>query len=172
MAREKLRQFFRKRHLDKDDKKDFQSRQRNQSIDDPAIHHASVSATKPDLWQRAFDDLEPKKQQLIKSILVLKSNKIIDSDDVKTDPNVANRLEALNGVVETVKTQYKIDQGKSRIREPAQKIIKAVLSFKDLIKAAVAVDPTGLATSVWAIVSLGLNVCSNILHLRYFKINY
>ncbi|KAJ5536376.1 hypothetical protein N7513_009562 [Penicillium frequentans] len=161
MAREKLRQFFRKRHLDKDDKKDFQSRQRNQSIDDPAIHHASVSATKPDLWQRAFDDLEPKKQQLIKSILVLKSNKIIDSDDVKTDPNVANRLEALNGVVETVKTQYKIDQGKSRIREPAQKIIKAVLSFKDLIKAAVAVDPTGLATSVWAIVSLGLNMTQN-----------
>lgn len=160
MVREKMRQFFRKQHSDKDDKENFQSRQRNQSVNDSSIHHASASATKPDLWQRAFDDLEPKKQQLIKSILIPKSNKTIDSNDVNTDPGVVDRLKALNGVVETVKTQYEIDKGKSRIKEPAQKIIKAVLSFQDLIQAAVAFDPTGHATSVWAVVSLGLTVCS------------
>ncbi|KAJ5606096.1 hypothetical protein N7510_008877 [Penicillium lagena] len=160
MVREKLRQFFGKQHSDKDDQNNFQSIQRNQSVDDSSIHHASASARKADLWQRAFDDLEPKNQQLIKSILIPKSDKTNDSNDVNTDPGVVDRLKALNGVVETVKTQYEIDQRKSRIKEPAQKIIKAVLSFQDLIKAAVAFDPTGHATSVWAVVSLGLTVCS------------
>ncbi|KAJ5992459.1 hypothetical protein N7451_008183 [Penicillium sp. IBT 35674x] len=157
MAREKLRLFFRKRYLDKD----AQSKQRDQSIDDSSIHHASASATKQDLWQRAFDDLEPRKQQLIKSISIPESKKYIDSNDVETDHSVANRLKALNGVVETVKNQYKVDQEKSRIREPVQKIIGAVLSFKELIKAAVAFDPTGHATSVWAVVSLGLIMTQN-----------
>ncbi|KAB8230209.1 WD40 repeat domain-containing protein [Aspergillus alliaceus] len=72
------------------------------------------------------------------------------------NPNTIRRLKALSGVVETVKIQYEIDQEKSKIREPAQKIVKAVLSFQDFIKAAVAFDPTGHATSVWAVISLGL----------------
>lgn len=161
MAREKFGRFFRKRQLNKDDEKNSQSRQRNQFINDSSTNHASASATKPDLWQRAFDALEPKKQQLIKSILIPESDRTIDSNDVEKDSSVTNRLKALNGVVETVKTQYKIDQEKSRIKEPAQKIIKAVLGFQDLVQAAVAFDPTGHATSVWAVVSLGLIVCSN-----------
>lgn len=103
---------------------------------------------KPDLWQRAFDALDPQKQKLIKSISIAKSDRPID------------RLNTLNDVVETVKTQYEIDQAKSRIRAPAQKIITSVLGFQDLIQAAVGFDPTGHATSVWAIVSLGLNVRS------------
>ncbi|KAJ5786163.1 uncharacterized protein N7503_011375 [Penicillium pulvis] len=161
MARERFGRFFRKRQLGKDDEKISQSRQMNHFRDDSLTHHASAIATKPDLWQRAFDALEPKKQQLIKSISIPELNKTIDSNDVKINSSVTNRLKALNGVVETVKTQYQVDQGKSKIREPAQKIIKAVLGFQDLVQAAVAFDPTGHATSVWAVVSLGLVVCSN-----------
>ncbi|KAI9041460.1 uncharacterized protein KD926_006856 [Aspergillus affinis] len=132
------------------------SRQRDQSADCSSIQPASAPPTKPDLWQRAFDDLEPEKQQLIKSIPMPKYNKPIDCSDANINPDTVGRLKALNGVIETVKIQYEIDQEKSRIKEPAQKIIKAVLSFQDFIQTAVAFDPTGHANSVWAVVSLGL----------------
>lgn len=160
MVREKLRRFFRKKHSDSDDLKNLQFGPGNQFVDDSSIHHAA-STTKPDLWQRAFDEIEPKEQQLIQSILLTQPHKDINSSDsdVNTDPGVMDRLKALTGVIEAVKTQYEIDQRKSKIKEPTQKIIKAALSFKDLIQAAVAFDPTGHATSVWAIVSLGLTVC-------------
>ncbi|KAJ5159311.1 uncharacterized protein N7500_008962 [Penicillium coprophilum] len=161
MAHGKWKLFSRKRHSIKDDKDSPPSGRRDQSLDGSSISHAPASATKPDLWQRAFDDLEPEKQQLLQSILIPKSNKDIDSSDVNTDPGVVDRLKALNGVVESVKTQYEIDQGKSKIKEPTQKIIKAVLGFQDLIQAAVAFDPTGHATSVWAIMSLGLTMTQN-----------
>ncbi|PIG87074.1 hypothetical protein AARAC_004286, partial [Aspergillus arachidicola] len=133
-----------------------QSRQQGQSIDTSLNPPESDPPTKPDLWQRAFDDLEPEKQQLIKSIPMPKYNKTIECNDVKLNPDTVARLKALSGVVETVKTQYEIDQEKSRIKEPAQKIVKAVLSFQDFIQAAVTFDPTGHATSVWAVVSVGL----------------
>ncbi|KAJ5719714.1 hypothetical protein N7493_007292 [Penicillium malachiteum] len=83
---------------------------------------------------------------------------MFDIGDVETDAGVVDRLRALHGVVETVKTQYEIDQGKSSIKEPVQKIIQAALGFQDLIQAATAFDPTGHANSVWAVVSLGLTV--------------
>lgn len=68
-------------------------------MDNPSTkHYSSASATKPDLWQRAFDELEPEKQQLIQSILIPKSNKNIDTSDVNTDPRIVDRLKALNGV--------------------------------------------------------------------------
>ncbi|KAJ5716596.1 hypothetical protein N7493_008507 [Penicillium malachiteum] len=136
MVRERLRRFFRREPSDTDDLKNLVFRQGTQSVEDSSIdHHASTSATKPDLWQRAFDDLDPKEQQLIQSILIPESNNSIDSSDVNINPGV--------------------------IKEPTQKIIKAVLSFQDLIQAAVAFDPTGHATSVWAIVSLGLTMTQN-----------
>ncbi|KAF5864248.1 hypothetical protein ETB97_008245 [Aspergillus alliaceus] len=138
-----------------------QSRQQDQSLDTYSNQAGSAPPTKPDLWQRAFDELEPEKQQLIKSIPVPKYNKTIEYSDANMNPNTIRRLKALSGVVETVKIQYEIDQEKSKIREPAQKIIKAVLSFQDFIKAAVAFDPTGHATSVWAVVSLGLTMTQN-----------
>ncbi|KAE8155586.1 hypothetical protein BDV40DRAFT_115364 [Aspergillus tamarii] len=138
-----------------------QSRRRGQSIDTSLNLPESAPPTKPDLWQRGFDDLEPEKQQLIKSIPMPKYNKTIECNDVKLNPDTVARLKALNGVVETVKTQYEIDQEKSRIKEPAQKIVKAVLSFQDFIQAAVTFDPTGHATSVWAVVSVGLTMTQN-----------
>ncbi|KAK4927055.1 hypothetical protein LTR66_016315, partial [Elasticomyces elasticus] len=147
--------------------KDSQPRKTEQLVDDSSMNPASKPISKPDppakpdLWQRAFDALEPEKQQLIKSISIAKSDKTIDPSDVDINIGVVDRLNILNEVVDTVKTQYEIDQAKSRIREPAQKIITSVLGFQDLIQAAVGFDPTGHATSVWAIVSLGLNTTQN-----------
>ena len=144
--------------------KDSQLKQTEQSVDDSSMNPASKPISKPDppakpdLWQRAFDALDFEKQQLIKSISIAKSDKIIDPNDLDVKIGVVDRLNILNDVVDTVKTQYEIDQAKSKIREPAQKIITSVLGFQDLIKAAVGFDPTGHATSAWAIVSLGLNL--------------
>ncbi|CAI7650205.1 unnamed protein product [Penicillium bialowiezense] len=152
--KDKLRKRFGKQHSD-DDNKGAPPQQTEQSVDHSLIHRVSAPISnpdpvaKPDLWQRAFDALDPQKQKLIKSISIAKSDRVID------------RLNTLNDVVETVKTQYEIDQAKSRIRAPAQKIITSVLGFQDLIQAAVGFDPTGHATSVWAIVSLGLNTTQN-----------
>lgn len=160
MVREKLKRFFRKEHSDKHIKEDVQSTQGDQSVGF-STGHAPASLAKPDLWQRAFDSIEPKQQQLINSILIPKSDKTINSDHMNTDSGVVDRLEALHEVIDTVKTQYEIDLQKPKIKEPARKIIKAVLSFSEAIKAAVILDPTGHATSVWAIVGLGLTVCSH-----------
>lgn len=136
-----------------------QSRRRNQPMDNSSIQPEPAPPTKSDLWQRAFDNLTQEQQQLIKSIPMPLYDKL-EYDDVNINPDTASRLKALSGVVEAVKIQYEIDQKKSRIKAPAQKIVKAVISFQEFIKAAVAFDPTGHATSVWAVVSLGLNVCS------------
>lgn len=51
-----------------------------------------------------------------------------------------SRLRTLNELVETVKIQYQLDHENSRIKEPAQKIVRAVLNFQDFIQKAVAID--------------------------------
>jgi len=142
-----------------------QSRRQNQPMSNSSIQPETAPPTKSDLWQRAFNNLTQERQQLIKSIPMPTYNKL-EYDDVNINPDTASRLKALSGVVEAVKIQYEIDQKKSRIKEPAQKIVKAVIIFQEFIQAAVAFDPTGHATSVWAVVSLGLKVCS------YSLLNY
>ena len=137
-----------------------QSRRQNQPMDNFSIQSETAPPAKLDLWQRAFYNLTQDKQQLIKSIPMPIYDKL-EYDDVNINPDTASRLKALSGVVKAVKIQYEIDQKESRIKEPAQKIVKAVISFQEFIQAAVAFDPTGHATSVWAVVSLGLNVCSS-----------
>ncbi|KAL4978661.1 hypothetical protein BDW66DRAFT_148879 [Aspergillus desertorum] len=107
------------------------SRRRDQFTDTSSIQAGSAPPTKPDLWQRAFDDLELEQQQLIKSIPMPVYNKTIEYNDANLNPETVSRLKALSGVVEAVKIQYEIDQEKSRIKEPAQKIVKAILSFQD-----------------------------------------
>lgn len=132
--------------------------QQNQPMDNSSIQPETAPPAKLDLWQRAFYNLTQDKQQLIKSIpMPIYDN--FEYDDVNINPDTASRLKALSAVVKAVKIQYEIDQKESRIKEPAQKIVKAVISFQEFIQAAVAFDPTGHATSVWAVVSLGLNVC-------------
>ncbi|RDK41077.1 hypothetical protein M752DRAFT_302668 [Aspergillus phoenicis ATCC 13157] len=132
----------------------------NEQLDMTAKKPQNGGRSAPDATEgwisRAFDGLDLEKQQFIKSIPLPTYNKLIKCHDANISPDTLGRLKALSGVVETVNIQYELDQEKSRIKEPAQKIIKAVLSFQDFIQAAVAFDPTGHATSVWTVVSLGL----------------
>ncbi|KAL3431437.1 hypothetical protein BDV09DRAFT_150739 [Aspergillus tetrazonus] len=130
-------------------------------MDSSSIKPGSAPPTKPDLWQRAFDDLRPEDQQLIMSISMRSCNKKIECSDENNNSATMSRLRTLSELVETVKIQYQIDQENSRIKEPAQRIVRAVLNFQDSIQKALAIDPTGHATSVWAIVSLGLTVTQN-----------
>jgi hypothetical protein len=78
-----------------------------------------------------------------------------------TEPQDAGRArtrEILDQVVKATETQYKEDPRKDNTRETARKILNCVLSFQDVVNNAVKFDPTGYASSAWAIVSLGLTV--------------
>ncbi|OJJ42341.1 hypothetical protein ASPZODRAFT_105400 [Penicilliopsis zonata CBS 506.65] len=119
-----------------------------------SAQNTPTQPAKPDLWQRAFDGLDSRQQELLKSIPIPKSQGT-------ANPSVEDRLKALNGVVDDVQKQYEIDREKSRIRESAQKVIKAILTFSDVVEGVAAFDPTGHATGVWAIVSLGLTITQN-----------
>lgn len=80
-------------------------------------------------------------------------------------------LEELEAVIQLTEQQYedyqkgglKIIQGSSKedinIQDIAHRVLDATLSFKDVISAIAAFDPTSHASSAWAIVSLGLTVC-------------
>ncbi|CBF69403.1 uncharacterized protein ANIA_06469 [Aspergillus nidulans FGSC A4] len=124
-------------------------------MDISSIEPRSAPPTKPDLWQRAFDDLRPEDQELIKSVSMPSCNKKIECNGENNSSAIVSRLRILSELVESVKIQYQTDQENSRIKEPAQRIVKAVPNFQSFIQKAVAIDPTGHATSVWAIVSLG-----------------
>jgi hypothetical protein len=79
------------------------------------------------------------------------------SSDKETAPPTSLLI---SEVIQLTEEQYKnfrqnIDR---KLRGSSQKIINAALSFKDIIGAVAASDPTHHAASVWAIVSLGLTV--------------
>ncbi|KAI2885980.1 hypothetical protein CBS13152_7275 [Aspergillus niger] len=109
-----------------------------------------------DLWKSAFDLLSREEQNALQTSLVPSST-----------------TDALNDVIETTKEKYEIYQEKGgirirkstgeeiNIRKIFKRIINATLSFKEVISAGVACDPTGHAASVWAIVSLGLTMAEN-----------
>ncbi|CAG8948611.1 unnamed protein product [Penicillium salamii] len=161
MPRRKLRDFFRKKPSEEGQAQtNLPLRNANQDVDD-STQNRSEPVDKPDLWQRAYDDLEPKEKELLQRISIPKSDEFPEPIDANVDPSVVDRLKALNGVVETVKIQYEIDKEKSKIKEPIHKILQATLSFQDIIKAFAAFDPTGHAPSVWAVVSLGLTMTQN-----------
>lgn len=107
-----------------------------------------------DLWKSAFDLLSREERNALQTNLVSSST-----------------TATLNDVIETTREKYEIYQEKGgirirkstgeevNIRKISKKIINATLSFKEVISAGVACDPTGHAASAWAIVSLGLTVC-------------
>jgi hypothetical protein len=64
-------------------------------------------------------------------------------------------------VVKSTETQYRENQRRNNIRATAHKILNCVLSFQDVVDNTVKFDPTGYASSAWAIVSLGLTVWSS-----------
>ncbi|GJP98575.1 uncharacterized protein AlacWU_11474 [Aspergillus niger] len=101
-------------------------------------------------WQMAYDELTESDPNLFP----LTGTKSGDAGNART-------REILDEVVEATKAQYKKKQGKDGIRATADKILNSVLSFQDVLDNIVKFDPTGYASSAWAIVSLGLTMAKN-----------
>ncbi|KAL4815688.1 hypothetical protein BDW67DRAFT_176016 [Aspergillus spinulosporus] len=69
--------------------------------------------------------------------------------------------EILEQVVKATEAQYRENQNKNGIRATAHRILDSALSFQDVVSNVVRFDPTGYASSAWAIVSLGLTMAKN-----------
>ncbi|KAL3251159.1 hypothetical protein ABHI18_010792 [Aspergillus niger] len=110
-------------------------------------------------WQMAYDALTESDPNSIAVLFPLTGTKSQDAANART-------REILDEVVEATKAQYKKTQGKNGIRAAADKILNSVLSFQDVVDNIVKFDPTGYASSAWAIVSLGLTMAKNHADLR------
>lgn len=120
-----------------------------------------------DLWQIAYKKLSHEDQQILSA----------DRPSLQSTPTTEHGkdteiLGKLDEVIQLTKQQYenyrsrglKITQGSGKeeinIRDIAHRILDDTLSFKDIISAIAAFDPTNHASSAWAVVSLGLTVCA------------
>jgi hypothetical protein len=107
-----------------------------------------------DYWQIAYDELTASDRNTL----------AIPFLAAATDHQEAGRgktKEILEKVVKATEAQYKEDQNKNGIRATAYRILNSALSFQDVVSNVVRFDPTGYASSAWAIVSLGLTVWSH-----------
>jgi hypothetical protein len=98
-----------------------------------------------DLWLAAYNWLSDDERRVLST-----------SSNEETAPTSL----LISEVIQSTEEQYKNFQQRvdEKLREYSQKIINAALSFKDIVGAVVASDPTHHAAGVWAIVSLGLTV--------------
>jgi hypothetical protein len=104
-----------------------------------------------DYWQMAYEEVIKSDQNILTTLL----------PSTATEPQDAGRArtkEILDDVVKATEMQYRENQRKNYMRGTAHKIINAALSFQDIVSNVVKFDPTGYASSAWAIVSLGLTV--------------
>jgi hypothetical protein len=81
--------------------------------------------------------------------------------NLDTEGNHSHTNILIDKVIRLTKEQYEIYQrnANGKLRDASHRIINAALSFKDIISAVAAFDPTHHAASAWAVVSLGLTVC-------------
>lgn len=114
-----------------------------------------------DLWKSAYDELKPEEQVILSTVQV--------SAESESEESFSQAGHIVDGVIQITENQYKeYQQGGIKIhrstgevidiRRVSRKILDAALSFKDVITAVVAFDPTHHAASAWAVVSLGLTV--------------
>jgi hypothetical protein len=131
------------------------------STNDPEVSQTQLNenAQPQDLWQVAYGKLTTSDQQILSSAQL---NDDGSGRHIRTE-------QVLDQVIQTTKDRYeayqkggfKIQWSRAEdinLRDAAQKILNATLSFKDIISAVVTFDPTGHASSAWMIVSLGLTV--------------
>ncbi|KAE8131510.1 hypothetical protein BDV38DRAFT_288620 [Aspergillus pseudotamarii] len=135
-----------------------------------SINQAQDTLHLHDLWQSAYDQLDQKEQQILSTLAI--------STHLESKKNGCSQTELMvEKVIERTKQQYESYQnGGLKIRRStgeyidlrtlSRNIIDAALSFKDIISAVVAYDPTHHAASAWAVVSLGLTIAKNRLDLR------
>jgi hypothetical protein len=107
-----------------------------------------------DLWGTAYDQLDDEEQRILSTVRS-PTNLGDEGNHSQTDVLVGE-------VIRLTEEQYEEYQQKAsgKLRVSCRKIINAALSFKDVISAVAAFDPTQHAASAWAIVSLGLTVCN------------
>lgn len=103
------------------------------------------------LWQMAYDELTESDRNTLAALLPATTTKAQDVSGERTK-------EILDGVVKATEAQYREKGGKDGIRATAHKILNSALSFQDVVSNIAKFDPTGYASSAWAIVSLGLTV--------------
>ncbi|KAE8132446.1 hypothetical protein BDV38DRAFT_275126 [Aspergillus pseudotamarii] len=105
-------------------------------------------------WQMAYNELTESDPNSVAILFPLTGTKPQDAGDART-------REILDEVVKATRAQYKKEGGKHGIRATAEKILDSVLSFQDIVSNIAKFDPTGYASSAWAIVSLGLTMAKN-----------
>lgn len=130
------------------------------------------SENSKDLWQVAFEKLPGEDQQILSTQPVSAHSTISNNQN-----GYSKTLAVVDDVVQITGKQYEEYQNGSlkikwglgekdiNLRDTMQRILNAALSFKDIISAVTAFDPTGHASSAWALVSLGLTVCSHELYI-------
>ncbi|KKK19917.1 hypothetical protein AOCH_002525 [Aspergillus ochraceoroseus] len=106
-----------------------------------------------DLWQAAYNQLDEMQRQ----ILSINKKLIKPGDENNTLKNLIDQ------VIQTITEEYKkyhltVD---GNFRKASWKIVNAALSFKDIIGAVSALDPTQHAASVWNIILLGLTMAKS-----------
>ncbi|KAL2847067.1 hypothetical protein BJX68DRAFT_276940 [Aspergillus pseudodeflectus] len=112
-----------------------------------------------DHWQMAYDALSESDRNTLMTLPPAAAAKAKNASRSRTQ-------EILDEVVKATEAQYKAEQRREGIRTTAHKIINSALSFQDVVNTAVRFDPTGYASSAWAIVSLGLTMAKNYAELR------
>ncbi|KAL4928943.1 uncharacterized protein BDV17DRAFT_298409 [Aspergillus undulatus] len=112
-----------------------------------------------DHWKMAYDRLSEAEQNTLSTLL--------PATPTQPHNSHSRTKEILNRVLETTEKQYEECQGsRITIRATAHKILNSALSFQDTVSNIVRFDPTGHASSAWAIVSLALTMAKNHADLR------
>ncbi|KAL4783825.1 hypothetical protein BJX76DRAFT_348278 [Aspergillus varians] len=106
-----------------------------------------------DYWQIAYDELTESDRNTL-TLLLATATKPQDAGRSRTK-------EILDKVINATETQYKEKLRKDGIRATAHQILNSALSFQDVVSNTMKFDPTGYASSAWAIVSLGLTMAKN-----------
>jgi CRISPR/Cas system-associated endonuclease Cas1 len=136
----------------KDDQKDITDTQLSTYSQPAPQPDRSTQIFQPqDLWKAAYNQLDERQRHILATVQTPSdSNKGTDSRGI------------IGEVIQITKEQYERYRhtGDGRTRRSSQKIINAALSYKDIISAVAALDPTQHAASAWTIVSLGLTVCT------------
>ncbi|KAJ0421215.1 hypothetical protein BJY00DRAFT_323427 [Aspergillus carlsbadensis] len=115
-----------------------------------------------DLWAAAYAELSDREREIL-----LKDEPHGQPSKHAEAKDQAEITDILDRVIETSEQQYKISQEKRlvikrsdgrqiSVRDSSIRILNGVLSYRDLVTTATALDPTGLATKVWRLVSQGL----------------
>ncbi|RAK94299.1 hypothetical protein BO79DRAFT_234082 [Aspergillus costaricaensis CBS 115574] len=122
-------------------------RSNSEAASTPPDHAA---ASPKDLWQVAFDNLDPKQKHWL-------------SKEEKTPTEI---IRDVIGETKSKYTEYKKKEltirrhngGEIKVREIAQNILASALNAQQIITAVASFDPSGHASSAWTIVSLGLTM--------------